>query len=320
MKNLIVKRNHIRSISTASVLHCNAATPSAPVVPAKVYENSDTQKLELLKESSGKTAVYMWTNRLTGKRYIGSAQNLKRRLLQYFNVSHIARDLSMFIHRALLKYGYSNFSLTILEYCDLDVLLEREQHYIDSLKPEYNICPTAGSTLGKLHSEKAKLKISTTKKGSGVGESNSMYGKVHTEEAIKKMSEAKLGRTLSDELKAKLSKAAMGRKFTNEHLANMAVSRKNSLKLGVLDLQTGIETTYPSISAAMRELNIPASSITSWIKSESQDPYKDRYAFKILDNLADSSLGDKHFYGKVNIEEVKAKISEAGMAASKGGV
>jgi len=34
------------------------------------------------------------------------------------------------IYSALLKYGYSNFSLDILEYCEIDALIEREQYYI----------------------------------------------------------------------------------------------------------------------------------------------------------------------------------------------
>jgi group I intron endonuclease len=46
---------------------------------------------------------------------------------------------SIIIQRALLKYGYSNFTLDILEYCELDVLIEREEYYINILKPEYNI-------------------------------------------------------------------------------------------------------------------------------------------------------------------------------------
>jgi group I intron endonuclease len=46
---------------------------------------------------------------------------------------------SIIIQRALLKYGYSNFTLDILEYCELDVLIEREEYYINLLKPEYNI-------------------------------------------------------------------------------------------------------------------------------------------------------------------------------------
>lgn len=65
----------------------------------------------------------------------------------------------MLIHKALLKYGYSNFSLEILEYCSLTNLLEREQYYIDTLIPEYNILKLVTSSLGLKHSDETKEKI-----------------------------------------------------------------------------------------------------------------------------------------------------------------
>jgi group I intron endonuclease len=43
------------------------------------------------------------------------------------------------IYRALLKYGYASYKLDILEYCKTNALIEREQYYLDLLKPEYNI-------------------------------------------------------------------------------------------------------------------------------------------------------------------------------------
>jgi group I intron endonuclease len=43
------------------------------------------------------------------------------------------------IYKALLDDGYGGFTLEILEYCDKNNLIKREQHYIDILKPEYNI-------------------------------------------------------------------------------------------------------------------------------------------------------------------------------------
>jgi len=69
----------------------------------------------------------------------------------------------MTIAKALLKYGYSNFSLEILEYCNLSVTITREQHYIDLLKPQYNILPTAGSRLGYKHSEETLVKLKDRK-------------------------------------------------------------------------------------------------------------------------------------------------------------
>jgi group I intron endonuclease len=49
------------------------------------------------------------------------------------------------IYTALLKYGYQNFSLTILEICSIDSLMSREKYYFDVYSPEYNILKTPGS-------------------------------------------------------------------------------------------------------------------------------------------------------------------------------
>ena len=54
----------------------------------------------------------------------------------------------MAINRALLKYGYSNFTLEIIEYCEPSDVIDREQFYLDLLQPEYNILSKAGSSLG----------------------------------------------------------------------------------------------------------------------------------------------------------------------------
>ena len=65
----------------------------------------------------------------------------------------------MNITKELFKYGYSNFKLEIIEYCNVSVLLEREQYYLDILKPEYNILKIAGSNLGFKHAEETLTKI-----------------------------------------------------------------------------------------------------------------------------------------------------------------
>lgn len=65
----------------------------------------------------------------------------------------------MLINKALIKYGYSNFSLEILEYCESSLVVTREQYYIDLLKPEYNILKVAGSPLGYKHTEESRSKM-----------------------------------------------------------------------------------------------------------------------------------------------------------------
>jgi group I intron endonuclease len=46
---------------------------------------------------------------------------------------------------SIFKYGCGNFSIFILEYCPKDKLIEREQYYITTLRPEYNLLQKAGS-------------------------------------------------------------------------------------------------------------------------------------------------------------------------------
>lgn len=52
------------------------------------------------------------------------------------------------IYLSLLKYKSYNFSLEILEYCDKDEFIYREQQYIDSLEPVYYIVKIAASRKG----------------------------------------------------------------------------------------------------------------------------------------------------------------------------
>jgi hypothetical protein len=98
----------------------------------------------------------MWTNKLNGKKYVGSSVALNRRLLEYYNANRLLNEKSMPINNALLKYGYSNFTLTILEICDKDSLMSREKHFFEVYYPEYNILKTPGSPYrgsGWTHSE-----------------------------------------------------------------------------------------------------------------------------------------------------------------------
>lgn len=98
----------------------------------------------------------MWTNKLNGKKYVGSSMNLNRKLLEYYNVNRMLNEKSMANNVVLLKYGYTNFSLTILEICDKDSIMYREKHFFEVYSPEYNILKTPGSLSrgsGWTHSE-----------------------------------------------------------------------------------------------------------------------------------------------------------------------
>jgi NADH-ubiquinone oxidoreductase chain 3 len=136
---------------------------STKISPVKVYQNADTEKAYVLSENKHKSGIYRWVNIQNNKSYIGSAVDLRGRFTRYYSVTHLLRNDCMLICRALIKYGYSNFRLEILEYCDTKVLRERENYYLNSCNPEYNLIQKANSMpsrLGYKHREDTKLKIS----------------------------------------------------------------------------------------------------------------------------------------------------------------
>jgi hypothetical protein len=120
------------------------------VKPLITYNDSLLNKFNALDDNVGKSAIYRWLHNTKNKSYVGSSKDLHRRLKDYYNIDYLNRRVltgNSRIYRALLNDGYGSFTLEILEYCDKSIIIEREQHYIDLLKPEYNIQSIAGIVL-----------------------------------------------------------------------------------------------------------------------------------------------------------------------------
>jgi group I intron endonuclease len=130
------------------------------VIAIITYNNTDTMKNEIIKENIKKSGVYRWKNNITGDCYIGSSIDLSNRLRLYFRYDIISdtNKGNSIINSALLKYGYSNFSLEILEYCEKEIVLNREQYFLDTLNPVYNILKVAGSNSGHKQREESIIK------------------------------------------------------------------------------------------------------------------------------------------------------------------
>src|SRR5437588_6605821 len=136
----------------------------AAMVPIKSYSNAEADKAKILKENKNKSGIYIWKNIINDKRYIGSAVDLSNRLSNYYSTAYMEDALKRgrsHIYRALLKNGHSNFSVTILEYCEPEKLLIREKYYID-LGSEYNIIkdPALPPMSGRKHTDETKQIIS----------------------------------------------------------------------------------------------------------------------------------------------------------------
>lgn len=109
--------------------------------PAVIYNSAELQKDQILLENSGKCGIYRWTNLINKKTYVGSAIDLRARFYVYYSINRL-NSSNMAIYKAILKYGYSEFSLEILEYCDLDKVLDREQYYVDLVRCLISYAPS----------------------------------------------------------------------------------------------------------------------------------------------------------------------------------
>lgn len=70
--------------------------------------------------------MYRWINKVNDDAYRGSATDLTRRLRDYFSYNFLFKEiLNSIMYRALLKYGYSKFTLEIFEYCDKSYVIEK---------------------------------------------------------------------------------------------------------------------------------------------------------------------------------------------------
>lgn len=85
------------------------------------------------------SGIYVWENSVNGKLYVGSAVNLRTRVLSYMQPCYRSvKKKNDPIIRAINKYGIESFILHIVEYTDSSksAILAAEQRWIDLLKPE----------------------------------------------------------------------------------------------------------------------------------------------------------------------------------------
>ena len=114
--------------------------------------------------------VYLISNNVNGKCYVGSTIHLDQRRREHFSKLANNKHINAHLQNAYNKYGREAFDFEVLETIDIDdnikdKLLKREQFWIDNLKPEYNILLVAGSNLGYHHTEETKKKISESTTG-----------------------------------------------------------------------------------------------------------------------------------------------------------
>ncbi len=118
-----------------------------------------------MKKLSHLCGIYVITNKINNKKYVGYSNNCRRRWHEHKDLAKHPRKEEhkrKALYRAIRKYGIENFSFEMLEGTsdDVEILKEREKYWIkklDSYRKGYN------ETWG----------------GDGVGKNNVHYGENH---------------------------------------------------------------------------------------------------------------------------------------------
>jgi group I intron endonuclease len=125
-----------------------------------------------------KTGIYIIKNKLNNKIYIGSAVDIIDRWRRHKILLKRNEHHSPNLQNSWNKYREENFDFIIIEKCNKDMLINREQHYLNTLLKAnddlnffknngYNVNRRADSSFGREFTEKTKIKMSRIKSENG---------------------------------------------------------------------------------------------------------------------------------------------------------
>lgn len=81
--------------------------------------------------------IYKFTNKLTGKSYIGQSRNIHKRYIQHKNRYKDGRIENSYFHSMLRRFGFDGFEFEVLEECPVDELNQKEIFYISKYNTQY---------------------------------------------------------------------------------------------------------------------------------------------------------------------------------------
>lgn len=119
--------------------------------------------------------IYKILNILTNDCYVGSSVNIKDRWNRHKKDLRKGKHHSIILQRAWNKYGEQNFKLEVLEECKREEMKDKENEYLFSILPVYNICKEAYSTIGRVYTEETRKKHIKYAKDNNIKPSKETY-------------------------------------------------------------------------------------------------------------------------------------------------
>jgi group I intron endonuclease len=152
------------------------------------------------------SGIYLITNLINSKVYIGSAVRLKRRWIEHKNRLRSNTHHNQYLQRAWVKYGEENFKFEIIQHCDKESLAFIETSLIKWFQASdekfgYNICDEGRNRLGAKHSEETKRKIGAAHKGKKISPEHTealkkaLTGKKRSPEVVMRIADSQRGKT-----------------------------------------------------------------------------------------------------------------------------
>ena len=250
-----------------------------------------------------KSGIYKIINNINGKFYVGSAKDIDKRWYDH------KRELMLNIHRnpklqhSWNHHGEDEFVFEMLEETspDQQILFEREQYYLDTLKPYdrdigYNICPIASGGDNITHNPNRDAFIEKMKVVTG-GENNGMFGKTHSEDAIKKQKNKAIGRYTLGWFVDRYGKREGKKRFNNRKLmlSNRQInySHPNSMKG---------KTCSPMSNEAKQKLTETKEKMREMRPLVLADIRSGKYTMKVI--------AEKYGIGMTAVKYYKKKIKE----------
>jgi len=201
--------------------------------------------------------VYLITNRVNGKQYVGqhSGNNLEKYLRRKVcTAKRLIKTTRIVLYQAFCKYGIENFSIRPLVV--VGSKWETDRYEIGLIKAfnlrnsekGYNLTDGGDGTIGVHPNEETRKKISKSHLGIKPSEetrkrlSEVHKGKRLSEQSQLRANESRRGLKRSDETKRKQSEALKGRKLNPEqllrhHQVHLGVKRSDEARKRIAEAQ-----------------------------------------------------------------------------------